>query len=279
MRALPIFQIDAFTGERFKGNPAGVCILKEPIDDKYMQLIAGEMNLPETAFVRPADGKSIHESGIFSLRWFTPECEVSLCGHGTLGTSEILYSHLGNINTQITFETKSGRLTSKRCGSGIALDFPLDEPLSFDVSTDILKAMGIDDYENAVIGKKTRKLVIQLKEQTQIYELNPDFGQMKKINFKTDIKGIGVTCRGRGKYDFVSRYFNPWAGVNEDPVTGSVHTLLAAYWGSLLNKSEMKAYQASKRGGEILLRVGKNDRVELIGQSVITLRGEVYLPD
>lgn len=277
MKKVRIYQVDAFTNEPFKGNPAGVCILEEAIEDKYMQLIAKEMNLSETAFVQSLDGKPLNESNIFSLRWFTPKHEVDLCGHATIAASEILFSNLGFNSDEIIYETKSGRLTASKTINGIALDFPIDEPLNVDLSNDILEAMGIANYENALIGKRTKKLVIHLKSEGEVLNLAPNFEKLKALEFKMDVKGVGVTCMGNENYDFISRYFNPWVGVNEDPVTGSVHTLLTAYWGKLLRKNEMKAYQASDRGGEIILRILSGNRVELIGQAVVILKGELYI--
>ena len=142
--------------------------------------------------------------------------------------------------------------------------------------SDLLKAMGILKYENIIIGKDTKKLVVHLGCQNEVLEINPNFEQMKSLNISS-IKGVGVTAEAEYGHDFISRYFNPWAGVNEDPVTGSVHTLLATYWSSILNKEELKAYQASKRGGEIILRIQKNNRLALIGKSKIILSGELYI--
>ena len=277
MKVIPIYYVDAFTNERFKGNPAAVCVLEEAIEDKYLQLIAKEINLSETAFVQPLAGRSINQGNIFSLRWFTPKCEVDLCGHATIATSEILFNRLGIKGEQINYETKSGRLIACKTDKGISLDFPIDEFSPAELSRDITEAMGIESYENAIIGKNTKKLVICLKTQNEVIKLSPNFEEMKNIDFKMDVKGVGVTCRGNEEYDFISRYFNPWAGINEDPVTGSVHTVLAAYWSKLLSKSEMQAYQASDRGGEIILRIMAENRVELIGQAVVVLKGELYI--
>lgn len=270
---IPIFQVDAFTNEKFKGNPAAVCILEDAIDDKYMQLIAKEINLSETAFIKSFKD-NIH-ANIFSLRWFTPKYEVDLCGHATIAASEILFNTIKD--DKIIYITRSGRLIANKTNKGIALNFPIDEPLPVKLDTDILEAMGIENYENAIVGKNTKKLVIHLKSENEVLNLTPNFEKMKCLEFNMDIKGVGVTCFGNERYDFISRYFNPWAGVNEDPVTGSVHTLLASYWGNLLNKDEMRAYQASIRGGEIKLRLLKENRVELIGQAIVVLKGELYL--
>jgi PhzF family phenazine biosynthesis protein len=277
MKKIKFYQVDAFTNECFKGNPAGVCVLEELIEEKYMQLIAKEMNLSETAFVQSLDGNPINQTNVFSLRWFTPKYEVDLCGHATIAASEILFNNLGIKNEQIIYETKSGRLTAHRRNKGIALDFPIDEALNINLSNELLETIGIKSYENAIIGKNTKKLVIHLKTEGEVLKVTPDFEKMKALRLEMDIKGVGITCIGNEKYDFISRYFNPWAGVNEDPVTGSVHTLLVSYWGKLLNKNELKAYQASNRGGEIILRILTDKRVELIGQAVVVLKGELLI--
>ena len=277
MRIIPMYQVDAFTNERFKGNPAAVCLLEGSLEEENMQLIAKEMNLSETAFVQVVDGKVINESNIFLLRWFTPKHEVDLCGHATIAASEVLFNKIGIKNNELIYQTKSGELIARKTAEGVSLDFPLDEPLNINPSKDILDALGIESYENAIIGKRTKKLVIQLKTESELLKLNPDFEKMKFIKFDQEVKGVGVTCAANEKHDFISRYFNPWAGVNEDPVTGSVHTLLAAYWSNLLNKTELKAYQASDRGGEIRLNISKRNRVELIGQAIVVLKGELYI--
>lgn len=277
MRVVPIYQVDAFTNECFKGNPAAVCVLEAAMEDKDMQRIAKEMNQSETAFVQPLEGSSIQGTNRFSLRWFTPKYEVDLCGHATIATSEVLFNYLGIKEERILYETRSGLLTACKTNQGISLDFPVDEPIPVELSKDIIEGIGLDMYEDALIGKTTKKLVVRVSTESEVVKLSPDFEKMKRLEFPMDVKGVGVTCRGNKSYDFISRYFNPWAGVNEDPVTGSVHTLLAAYWGKLLNKSEMRAYQASDRGGEIALRLLTGNRVELIGQAVVVLKGELCI--
>lgn len=274
---IKIYQVDAFTSEAFKGNPAAVCILENDISDELMKNIAQEMNLSETAFVKPLKNSNIGKGNLFSLRWFTPEVEVDLCGHATIATSKVLFDEFNIKEQYIKYETKSGLLTAKKKDEKISLDFPIDKALDFNLTQDILDAMGIRSYSKAIIGEKTRKLVIEVKDKDNIINLKPNFEILKSLKFKSDVKGIGVTCRGNEKYDFISRYFNPWAGINEDPVTGSVHTLLANYWSNKLNKMDMNAYQASNRSGEISLKLLENDRVRLSGEAVIVLRGELYL--
>jgi PhzF family phenazine biosynthesis protein len=276
MKTLKIFQVDAFTEEKFKGNPAAVCILEDEIKDESLQAIAREMNLSETAFVKVIDGKSFKDGKTFSLRWFTPNQEVPLCGHATLATLQVIFEHYNNCNKKLNFQTKSGDLVCEKTLKGISLNFPLDNIINIVPENQLLEAMGIKDFKDCIIGENTRKVVVKLNSIKEVLELKPNYEKMKTIAFKTDIKGVGVTCEGDGNYDFISRYFNPWAGINEDSVTGSVHTLLANYWKEILNKNTLKAYQASERGGEILLNILNDDRVELIGKAVIVLKGEIY---
>lgn len=274
MKTLPIYQVDVFTKEYYRGNPAAVCILDREIEDEQMKSIAGEMNLSETAFVLPIDDK-LNE---YSLRWFTPEVEVPLCGHGTIGTAKVLFEILGVKGDEIVFQTKSGRVIAKKYDSGIGIDFPLDEPEDIHLPDGLLKAMGIMEYEDVKIGKTTRKIIIKVKEEKEILNLKPNFEEMRNISTKEGLKGVAITTNNTDKYDFISRYFNPWAGINEDPVTGSVHTVLGPFWSKLLKKDEMIAYQSSSRGGEIVLKIKDNNRIELIGDAIIVLKGEIYLP-
>ncbi|MBB6217184.1 PhzF family phenazine biosynthesis protein [Anaerosolibacter carboniphilus] len=274
LKKFRIYHVDAFTTEALTGNPAAVCILEESIPDESMQAIAFEMNVSETAFVIPKTHLPIDQRNVFSLRWFTPMKEVPLCGHATLASSVVLFDDLSIPYDEITYETKSGPLVAKKDPLGIALDFPLDKPIEakFPHKNEILQSMGIIDYQNIFIGQKTKKLVIHLHSAHEVRSLNPNFEKMKNIPVE-DIKGVGVTAGAdASNYDCITRYFNPWAGVNEDPVTGSVHTLLGYYWAELLDKKVIYAYQASQRGGEIILRLKENMRIELIGKAVIVDR-------
>lgn len=267
---IEVYIVNTFTGESCAGNPAAVCILNKSISDEQMQFIARRMNLSETAFVLPVRKINSHiiveDANLFSLRWFTPEFEVPLCGHATLAASAVLFDKY-NINADfITFETKSGNLFVHKDQEWITLDFPADEYISndFEVSYDeLFEALGISNFKNIILGERTHKLVIHMEDQQDIMDIKPDFEFMKELEL--DIKGVGVTARADSNYDFITRYFNPWAGVNEDPVTGSVHTMLATYWSNLLEKKEMKAYQASSQGGELLLKL-KGNRLDISGK-------------
>ncbi|UCG68801.1 MAG: PhzF family phenazine biosynthesis protein [Thermoplasmata archaeon] len=273
---IPIYFVDAFTDEKFKGNPAAVCLLKQKLDDKIMQNIAAEMNLSETAFLVPLDDKPIADSHKFSLRWFTPKVEVPLCGHATLASAAVLFFGVGTSVNEVRFQTLSGDLIAKREGYGIILDFPLNEPKPIDPPEELLKSSGILDYENVAFSKEAKKLLVHLKDEKHVMELKPDYEKMKDSNPDEDMIGVIATSLGSPPFDFVSRFFAPWVGVNEDPVTGSAHTVLTPYWSKILGKNEMTAYQASERGGKLIVRK-KEDRVELIGNAVIVLRGELSL--
>lgn len=276
MSTIPIFQVDAFTDESFKGNPAAVCLLDNELDDNIKQAIAAEMNLSETAFVYSLENKSIPKSTNFSLRWFTPKVEVPLCGHATLATAAVLFNEQKLDTTEITFETLSGKLIAKKEENGILLDFPSNPPKLIEPPKELLKALGITDYQKVLNSQAAGKLLIHLENEEAVKNVKPDFERMKNLPIYEGIIGVIVTSKGEGEYDFISRFFAPWVGVNEDPVTGSAHTVLTPYWSDILGKSEMIAYQASTRGGKLIVRL-EEKRVNLIGVAVIVVKGELVL--
>ncbi len=271
MKELAIYQVDVFTKDFFKGNPAAVCVLDKEIDEETMKDIAAEMNLSETAFLLPLD----KVNNIYSLRWFTPEVEVDLCGHGTIGTAKVLYEIMGIESDSITFKTKSGDLIAKKYDDGIGIDMPLDNYEDFIPNSEMLSALGINQFKTAKIGRVTRKAIIQVENEAIIRNLKPNFEVLRNTKSDVVVKGVGITTINCEGYDFLTRYFNPWAGINEDPVTGTVHTVLARYWGEILQKKEMIAYQASKRGGKLILKILDDDRLEIVGDAVITLKGQI----
>ena len=255
-------QVDAFTDRPFTGNPAAVCLLPSPRDAQWMQQIASEMNLAETAFlVRRPDG--------FDLRWFTPGAEVDLCGHATLASAHALWEE-GHLkpSEDARFYTRSGLLTATRRGDQIWLDFP---------STPVSSAAPLEGLEQA-IGRKARMVgrtvfdyVVELASEAAVRSLAPDMTFIAGIPYR----GVIVTAPSADtKYDFVSRFFAPGLGIPEDPVTGSAHCGLAPYWGTRLGKVELTGYQASARGGTVLVKL-EGDRVHLGGQAVTVLRGEI----
>lgn len=265
-----LFQIDAFTGQRFKGNPAGVCILKNEIPVELMQSIAMEMNLSETAFVKTVS------PGVYDLRWFTPTLEVPLCGHATLATAHVLFNELGVDAKELTFDTLSGRLNVVKEGDEIRLDFPIGKPEKIEAPKLIIEALAIgeNDYEEVQYCRVRKKFLVRLKDETMLRSIKPNFQKMQSHK-PNDTIGVIITSAG-SVYDFVSRFFAPWVGVNEDPVTGSAHTVLAPYWSNILEKKTMRAYQASKRGGELTVRI-EGARVHLIGKAVTVFQTEIEI--
>jgi PhzF family phenazine biosynthesis protein len=259
---LTIFQVDAFTDTPFAGNPAAVCILPEPGEARWMQQVAQEMNLSETAFLyRQADG--------FHLRWFTPTVEVDLCGHATLASAHVLWE-TGHLPPEelARFYTRSGLLTAERKGEWIELDFPATPEKPATAPTDLARALGATP---AYIGKNRFDYLVEVDSEGAVRTLKPDFPLLRTI----PVRGIIVTSRASSPpYDFVSRFFAPGVGINEDPVTGSAHCCLGPFWSQRLGKNEFVAYQASARGGIVRVRVS-GKRVYLGGQAVTVLRGEL----
>jgi PhzF family phenazine biosynthesis protein len=258
-----IIQVDAFADRPFTGNPAAVCILAAPGDEGWMQDVAGEMNLSETAFLHP------EEDG-WRLRWFTPEVEVDLCGHATLAAAHVLWED-GHLDAGETarFHTRSGVLTARRAGEWIELDFPAKPILDGPAPEGLDDALGVAPL---FVGRSHFDVLVELSSEAEVRALKPDLGRLGAV----EARGVIVTARadGGGGYDFVSRFFAPRAGVNEDPVTGSAHCVLAPFWAARLGRDEMVGFQASRRGGIVRVRA-EGDRVRLGGQAVTVLRGEL----
>lgn len=259
---VPIVQIDAFTDRPFGGNPAAVCLLPEPKPEEWMQNVAAEMNLSETAFL-------VWRGEEFGLRWFTPTVEVELCGHATLASAHYLWesAHLAPDQTA-RFHTRSGLLTASRKDGMIELDFPATPPQASEAPPGLYEALGT----GAVYSGKTRfDYLVQLESEDAVRALRPDFAALTKLG----VRGVIVTAQGgESEYDFISRFFAPGAGIDEDPVTGSAHCCLGPYWKSKLGKDEFRAFQASARGGKLLVRVA-GERVKLAGHAVTVMRGEI----
>jgi PhzF family phenazine biosynthesis protein len=259
---LTITQVDAFTDTPFAGNPAAVCLLPAPRDEGWMQSVAREMNLSETAFlVRAADG--------YDLRWFTPSVEVALCGHATLASAHVLWEdgHLPSAR-QARFHTKSGLLTGDRVGEWIELDFPAKREEAALAPAGLAEALGVTPK---YVGKNQFDYLVEVDGEVTVRRLTPNHAMLATL----PVRGVIVTSRADSAgYDFVSRFFAPGSGVPEDPVTGSAHCALGPYWQSRLGKSDFVAYQASPRGGVVRVRVA-GDRVKLGGRAVTVLRGEL----
>lgn len=256
---LSIFQVDAFTERVFGGNPAAVCPLKEWISTELMQQIAFENNLSETAFF-------VKEGDVFGLRWFTPRVEVDLCGHATLATAHILFNELAYNKDVINFETKVGRLVVRKEGDQLMMDFPATQMPKVLAPPILFQALGVHPPDNTF---KTDDYMVVLEKEKDLVDLNPDFKMLKEVN----ARGIIVTAPG-DEVDFVSRFFAPQVGIDEDPVTGSAHTKLTPYWSERLGKEEMRALQISERVGTLTVR-NKGERVEIIGSALTFLRGEI----
>ncbi len=276
MTEVPLYIVDAFTAAAFGGNPAAVCVLARDLPDAAMQAIAAEMKHSETAFARPLDGPPERASR-FSLRWFTPEVEVPLCGHATLATAAVLFAELGNPARQLHFETRGGRLAAGREGARIGLDFPAANSEPATVAPAILDALGADGVEAACRVRNGRSLLLHLGDERRVRDLAPDFARLRAARGEASFVGVIVTAAGSDGYDFVSRFFAPWVGVDEDPVTGSAHCALGPYWAGLTGKREMRAYQASPRGGEMTVRL-REDRVDLVGEAVVVAAARLRLP-
>jgi PhzF family phenazine biosynthesis protein len=261
--SIPIVQVDAFTAEPFAGNPAAVCVLPEAREERWMQAVAREMNLSETAFlVRRADGA-------FDLRWFTPAAEVELCGHATLASAHVLWSE-GHLPAGETarFLTASGELRADRRKPWIELDFPATAPVPAAAPPGLAAALGIEPL--AVLSSRFDFLV-EVASEAAVRALEPDFRALRSLG----VRGVIVTAQAStADFDFVSRFFAPGVGVDEDPVTGSAHCALAPFWGARLGRVEMTGFQASARGGVVRVR-SAGDRVILGGQAVTVLRGEL----
>jgi PhzF family phenazine biosynthesis protein len=259
---IPLYQVDAFTKQAFKGNPAAVCIMSEEADAGWMQLVAREMNLSETAFLRP------HGEG-FGLRWFTPAVEVDLCGHATLASAHVLWE-TGRLApaAPARFTTRSGLLTARQVEGWIELDFPAKRETAAEAPAGLAGALGVaPEY----VGRNQFDYLLEVCSEAALRGLRPDFRRLGEL----EARGIIVTCRAeQPPYDFLARFFAPASGIDEDPVTGSAYCCLGPYWQARLGKASFLAYQASARGGVVGVEV-KGDRVLLRGQAVTVLRGEL----
>ena len=268
---IDIYQVDAFTDHVFGGNPAAVCPLDKWLDGDVLQKIAFENNLSETAFF------CLRPDGDYDLRWFTPTVEVDLCGHATLATAFVIFNQLGSQSETLKFHSASGPLLVTRDGELLDLDFPARPPQTIPVPDGFVDAVGAQPIE---VLKSSKTLAI-FESVDVIARLSPD------MNWIANLEGDGLICSavGRGSdrgqlngknYDFVSRYFAPHAGIDEDPVTGSAHSVLIPYWSKKLKKKKMIARQISARGGTLYC-LSLNDRVHIAGQGVLYLKGEIFI--
>lgn len=279
MLEIPLLQIDAFTSEAFKGNPAAVCLLEAPKPEEWMQNVAAEMNLPMTAFVVPRQTAPSPDANEADLRWFTPDGEMPLCGHATLASAHALWE-TGRLKEtrEARFHTASGELICRRAGRQIEMDFPALVVQESELPSDIAEALGV--FPGKVFSQRrgdgtAGNFLLELDSEETVRKLKPNLDLLRKAAKV----GVIVTARGHAsQFDFVSRYFAGYIGIDEDSVTGSAHCMLTPYWAGVLGKAEMTAYQASARGGVISVRLVKQeagDRVILGGEAVTVLRGSL----
>jgi len=268
-KQIPLYFVDAFTAEPFRGNPASVLLLDEDLPDTVMAAVASEMNQTETAFARKTG------EGTYSLRWFTPKVEVDLCGHATLGTAAALFTESGETAPTITFETRSGKLHVSRgaTAGSYVMDFPAQTARPAGADPAVLEALHLGEIESYHATPRSF-VVVEVPQTVDLTTMKPDFDALGKITLPKEGHAIIVTRRGPEPYDFTSRMFAPWLGINEDPVTGAAHTVLTPFWSERLGKTEMRAFQSSPRGGEINVRL-KGNRVDLVGRAVTVVRGTI----
>ena len=260
------FIVDSFTNEVFKGNPAGVCLLDDEISEELMLSIAKELNFSETAFVRKIDGELN-----YSIRYFSPKMEIPLCGHATLASAKILFEE-----SQLTelhfFTIQNIDLFIQKSGTDIIMEFPIYKTVPSDVPKNLLDALGLSVIINCEYNKETNILLLEISDADYLSNLTPDFNALYQSH--DSINGVLVTAQSNNdKYDFYSRYFWPWSGTNEDPVTGGTHTFLAPYWGKRLNKSIMKSFQSSARTGFMEVELLTESSFLIKGQAVIVFDG------
>ncbi len=297
MSGLKIYRVDAFTDVPYKGNPAGVMITEKPLSSKFMQDAAFEMNLSETAFAYPIDNTDIKKASLFKLRWFTPTTEVNACGHATLATAKVLFDIIENDNAIINFDSLSGVLSATRVSGQIAITFRSDVIVNInepDKNSDYKQILSLFDISRVVemgYGELTGYLLIELNDCDYLESLNIST-KLALLELTNPPDGLIVTAKGdrinkpiddyninkeslstSDVYDCYSRFFAPWCGISEDPVTGSAHTVLSVYWSRKLSKNTLKCYQCSKRGGVVMVKIDKNNTV-ISGYSVITMVGD-----
>jgi PhzF family phenazine biosynthesis protein len=254
--------VDAFSSETFGGNPAAVCPLQDWLPDETLQQIAAENNLSETAYF-------VRNGEVFELRWFTPTVEVDLCGHATLAAAWVLFEQLGESRDVLRFSTRSGELRVSRQGERLAMDFPAKQPEKVTIPPGLLQALGLKQADALY---RTDDYLVVVEDEAIVAGLNPDFAALAAF----DVRGVAVTAPS-ADFDFVSRWFGPRVGVNEDPVTGSAHTSLAPYWAGRLRKNCLIAEQGGARKGQLHCEVLHSGRVIISGQGALYLRGTIFI--
>lgn len=263
------FIVDAFTNQVFKGNPAGVCFLKEDIETQKMQLIAKELGLSETAFI-------IEEGGLFNIRYFSPKMEIPLCGHATMASSKVLFEKDSSLQ-KIHFVNIEGLdLLIKKENHQITMEFPIYDLHPAEAPTELLKALGIESIINSTYNKETEILMLEVAETFDIEAMQPDFEALYKSH--KSINGVLITgLSSRNEFDYECRYFWPWSGTNEDPVTGAIQTFMAKYWADKLQKKNLRSLQCSERSGTMDLEIKPDNKVILKSDARIVLQGALRI--
>lgn len=263
--SVQFFIVDTFSNKPFHGNPAGVCVLPGPVDERWMQLVAREIGVSETAFVLKLGQE-------YELRWFTPQGKVNHCGHASLAAAHILFeTGIVTMNQVIHFNTPMGKITAEMCADHIEMCMPLAHATPIATPTGLVEALGVQAQRVAMSGED---LLVEVADTEKVQNIHPNFQAMRQL----PVRGIVVTAQDKqGQYDFISRYFTPASGVDEDPVNGPVHCALASFWSEQLNKHEMVAQQASERGGVIQMRISEKG-IYLAAQAITFMRGKLSLP-
>ncbi|MEM9076853.1 MAG: PhzF family phenazine biosynthesis protein [Bacteroidota bacterium] len=270
MKEIETYIVDSFTDQPFKGNPAGVCIVREELSNSEMLSIAKELGLSETAFIG-----EINENNAYPIRFFSPVMEIPLCGHATLASSKVLFERNGQ-NSIDFVNIQNLRLPVERKGEFIKMGFPIYHTISKEVPFELLKALGINEVNNSVYNLETKIVLLEIQSSKLLKNLKPDFEKLKKSH--SEINGVLVTALSKkAEYDFESRYFWPWSGTNEDPVTGGTHTFLAKYWGDRLNKKKMGSFQCSERTGFMEVELINEHKMTIKGKAQIVLKGELKI--
>ncbi len=268
-QSIRTFIVDSFTDAPFKGNPAGVCLIGSPLSDESMLHIAQELNLSETAFLLPSESL-----GVFAIRYFSPKMEIPLCGHATLASAKVVFS-IHKLNEAHFINIQNLDLSAKELNGEIVMEFPIYETRPADAPPALLTALGIKAIKNSVYNEETKILLLEIADSKELAGLDPDFAALYRSH--NSINGVLVTAPSHeDSYDFHSRYFWPWSGSNEDPVTGGTHTFLGKYWASRLGKTRMRSFQASKRTGSMEVEL-KDGYLQILSQAVIVFEGRLTI--
>ena len=263
------FIVDSFTDTPFRGNPAGVCLVDSELSDERMLHIAQELNLSETAFL-----STLESGGTFSIRYFSPKMEIPLCGHATLASAKVVFS-LQELNEVHFINIQNLDLSAKKVDGEVMMEFPVYETRPAAAPPALLAALGVKAIKNSVYNEETKILLLEIADAEELAGLDPDFAALQRSH--NSINGVLVTAPSASDgYDFHSRYFWPWSGTNEDPVTGGTHTFLAKYWASRLGKTRMKSFQSSKRTGFMEVELVA-DKLRIQSQAIIVFEGRLAI--